>query len=123
MAEPMSKEQTIVHAACPHDCPDTCAMLVTVENGEVTQLRTQVGGAWSASDSRVINLGVVAPREASAYFFSLVPRLGTETEVVDHILRLRLGGYLEPAPSRARAWHVLQDAGGAAVRRPVGRLG
>jgi hypothetical protein len=20
-----------VHAACPHDCPDTCAMLVTVE--------------------------------------------------------------------------------------------
>jgi len=39
MAEPMSKEQTIVHAACPHDCPDTCAMLVTVENGEVTKVR------------------------------------------------------------------------------------
>jgi anaerobic selenocysteine-containing dehydrogenase len=35
----MSKEQTIVHAACPHDCPDTCAMLVTVENGEVTKVR------------------------------------------------------------------------------------
>src|SRR5207244_5276455 len=39
MAEPMSAEQTIVHAACPHDCPDTCAMLVTVENGEVTKVR------------------------------------------------------------------------------------
>ncbi|MEO8740794.1 MAG: molybdopterin oxidoreductase family protein [Casimicrobiaceae bacterium] len=25
--------RTIVHAACPHDCPDTCGMLVTVENG------------------------------------------------------------------------------------------
>ncbi|HYJ47643.1 MAG TPA: molybdopterin-dependent oxidoreductase, partial [Pyrinomonadaceae bacterium] len=24
----------IVHAACPHDCPDTCAMLVTVEDGQ-----------------------------------------------------------------------------------------
>ncbi|MCA1614206.1 MAG: molybdopterin-dependent oxidoreductase, partial [Acidobacteria bacterium] len=23
----------IVRAACPHDCPDTCAMLVTVEGG------------------------------------------------------------------------------------------
>ncbi|MEO7336522.1 MAG: molybdopterin oxidoreductase family protein [Caldimonas sp.] len=23
----------LVRAACPHDCPDTCAMLVTVENG------------------------------------------------------------------------------------------
>jgi anaerobic selenocysteine-containing dehydrogenase len=25
-----------VHAACPHDCPDTCAMLVTVEDGRAT---------------------------------------------------------------------------------------
>ncbi|MDQ3907819.1 MAG: molybdopterin oxidoreductase family protein [Acidobacteriota bacterium] len=30
----MSKnETTTVRAACPHDCPDTCAMLVTVERG------------------------------------------------------------------------------------------
>jgi anaerobic selenocysteine-containing dehydrogenase len=26
-------ERRIVHAACPHDCPDTCALEVTVENG------------------------------------------------------------------------------------------
>ncbi|MFN2597727.1 MAG: molybdopterin-dependent oxidoreductase [Pyrinomonadaceae bacterium] len=26
-------EATIIRAACPHDCPDTCAMLVTVEQG------------------------------------------------------------------------------------------
>jgi anaerobic selenocysteine-containing dehydrogenase len=25
--------ETIVRAACPHDCPDTCAMLVTVQDG------------------------------------------------------------------------------------------
>jgi anaerobic selenocysteine-containing dehydrogenase len=25
--------ETIVRAACPHDCPDTCAMLVTVKDG------------------------------------------------------------------------------------------
>ena len=31
----------IVHAACPHDCPDTCAMLVTVrkENGRKVAIR------------------------------------------------------------------------------------
>ncbi|MGB8510388.1 MAG: molybdopterin-dependent oxidoreductase, partial [Pyrinomonadaceae bacterium] len=29
----VSPELKIVHAACPHDCPDTCAMLVTVEDG------------------------------------------------------------------------------------------
>ncbi|TFV86692.1 molybdopterin oxidoreductase family protein [Oxalobacteraceae bacterium OM1] len=30
---------TIVRAACPHDCPDTCALLVTVEDGVATQVR------------------------------------------------------------------------------------
>src|SRR5438876_1047016 len=29
----MSQEEIIVPAACPHDCPDTCAMQVTVRNG------------------------------------------------------------------------------------------
>jgi anaerobic selenocysteine-containing dehydrogenase len=28
----------IVRAACPHDCPDTCAMLVTVENGVAVKI-------------------------------------------------------------------------------------
>jgi anaerobic selenocysteine-containing dehydrogenase len=27
-----------VRAACPHDCPDTCAMRVTVEDGRVTRV-------------------------------------------------------------------------------------
>jgi len=30
--------QTLVRAACPHDCPDTCAMLVTVEDGRATSV-------------------------------------------------------------------------------------
>src|SRR5580765_3099353 len=28
----------VVRVACPHDCPDTCAMLVTVENGVATKI-------------------------------------------------------------------------------------
>ena len=28
----------IVRAACPHDCPDTCAMHVTVEDGRATRV-------------------------------------------------------------------------------------
>lgn len=31
-------ERRIVRAACPHDCPDTCAMVVTVEGGEATKV-------------------------------------------------------------------------------------
>jgi anaerobic selenocysteine-containing dehydrogenase len=29
----------VVKVACPHDCPDTCAMLVTVEDGVATEIR------------------------------------------------------------------------------------
>ncbi|MQA13087.1 MAG: molybdopterin-dependent oxidoreductase [Pseudonocardiaceae bacterium] len=34
-----TSEPTVVRAACPHDCPDTCAMLVTVEDGRATEVR------------------------------------------------------------------------------------
>jgi anaerobic selenocysteine-containing dehydrogenase len=37
MAEPIAPART-VRGACPHDCPDTCAWLVTVENGQATKL-------------------------------------------------------------------------------------
>jgi anaerobic selenocysteine-containing dehydrogenase len=30
---------SIVRAACPHDCPDTCALLVTVQDGVATEVR------------------------------------------------------------------------------------
>jgi anaerobic selenocysteine-containing dehydrogenase len=33
-----NRGQTIVRAACPHDCPDTCAMLVTVEDGRAVRV-------------------------------------------------------------------------------------
>ena len=29
---------SVVRGACPHDCPDTCAMLVTVEDGRATKV-------------------------------------------------------------------------------------
>ncbi|WP_338846763.1 molybdopterin oxidoreductase family protein [Massilia sp. W12] len=29
----------VVRAACPHDCPDTCALLVTVEDGIATEVK------------------------------------------------------------------------------------
>ncbi|MQA17721.1 MAG: molybdopterin-dependent oxidoreductase, partial [Pseudonocardiaceae bacterium] len=35
----MTAAATTVRAACPHDCPDTCAMLVTVADGRATEVR------------------------------------------------------------------------------------
>ena len=31
-------ERHVVRGACPHDCPDTCATLVTVENGRAVRI-------------------------------------------------------------------------------------
>lgn len=33
----MSKR--VVHAACPHDCPDACGVLITVEDGRATKIQ------------------------------------------------------------------------------------
>src|ERR1700726_5347756 len=29
----------VVHAACPHDCPDACGVLITVEEGGATKIQ------------------------------------------------------------------------------------
>src|ERR1700740_3519746 len=29
----------VVHAACPHDCPDACGVLITVEHGRATRIQ------------------------------------------------------------------------------------
>ena len=40
---PITPTTTTVRAACPHDCPDTCAMLVTVEDGRATKVARRPG--------------------------------------------------------------------------------
>jgi HEAT repeat protein len=59
--------------------PGPLRVTLSVADGRVTQMRTQVGGTWPATESRVTDFGVVPPREASAYFFSIVPRLDRVT--------------------------------------------
>src|SRR6266853_5935359 len=38
-SEPQILRDGVVRGACPHDCPDTCAMLVTVEEGKATKIQ------------------------------------------------------------------------------------
>src|SRR5688572_21827510 len=37
----------ILRAVCPHDCPDTCSMLVTVESGKAVALRGDPGHSFT----------------------------------------------------------------------------
>ena len=34
-----AKAPVQIRGACPHDCPDTCALVTTVENGVATEVR------------------------------------------------------------------------------------
>ena len=36
---PLPSAPLQVRGACPHDCPDTCALLTTVENGVATRVQ------------------------------------------------------------------------------------
>src|SRR5881394_2208238 len=31
--------KSVVHAACPHDCPDACGVLITVKDGRATKIQ------------------------------------------------------------------------------------
>ena len=33
----------VVHAVCPHDCPDACGVLVTVDDGKATKIQGDPG--------------------------------------------------------------------------------
>ena len=33
----------VVHAACPHDCPDACAVLITIQDGRATKIQGDPG--------------------------------------------------------------------------------
>ena len=38
-AELVRPMKRTVHAACPHDCPDACAVLITIEDGRATKIQ------------------------------------------------------------------------------------
>ena len=39
---------TVIRGACPHDCPDACATLVTVEQGQATRIQGDPGHPFTA---------------------------------------------------------------------------
>ena len=44
MATDPAPQRTVVRAACPHDCPDTCAMLVTTELRDGKRVAVEIEG-------------------------------------------------------------------------------
>ena len=55
--------------------PGPVRVALSIAGGQVTRIRTSVGGTWPQTSERVTDLGAVSPVEAASYFFGLVPRL------------------------------------------------
>jgi len=55
--------------------PGPLRIALAVDEGEVLRVRTMVGGSGASTAQRVTDLGAVPAAEASAYFFSLLPKL------------------------------------------------
>jgi HEAT repeat protein len=70
--------------SAPRCVPGDLRVTAYKVDGDVTRIRTEVGRPWPVTEQRVTDLGVVDPDEASAYFFSLVPKL--ERRDVDRML-------------------------------------
>ena len=62
---PMDVLLKSVRSACPHDCPDTCAWQVTVENGRATQL--------VVTPSTLLRAAACAPRSITTWNASTAP--------------------------------------------------
>ena len=52
--------ETVVRAACPHDCPDTCAMLVTVREQDGKKVAVKVAAIDASHHHRHLCTKVVA---------------------------------------------------------------
>ena len=125
-----------VHAACPHDCPDTCAMRVTVQGGRVLRIQgdpehTTTQGALCTKVSRYAErshdpervlhpLKRVGPKGARRF-----ERVGWDTALADIASRLKAIAARDPEAivpySYAGTMGLLQGEGMAA--RFFNRLG
>ena len=75
-----------VHCACPHDCPDTCAIRVTVEDGVATRL--QGDPAHPPTDGALCTKVARYMVPKSIDFTDALPRLPTG-KLYKHALRAR----------------------------------
>ena len=76
----------VVHAACPHDCPDACGVLITVENGKAVKIQ--------GDPAHPVTRGFLCAK-VSKY----LDRVYSPERVLHPMRRVRLKGF--PDPRRA----------------------
>jgi anaerobic selenocysteine-containing dehydrogenase len=78
----------VVHAACPHDCPDACGVLITVEDGRATKIQ--------GDPKHPVTRGFLCAKVAK-----YLDRVYSPDRVLYPMRRIAAKGY---SPEIARAW-------------------
>ena len=104
---PMGATRT-VHAACPHDCPDTCAMLVTVdEDGRAT--------AVAGNPDQPVTAGFLCGKVSN-----YLDRVYAEDRLLKPLIRTGAKGAGEFRPA---SWDEALERAAAGLREAIDRHG
>src|SRR3954471_22347950 len=98
---------SVVRAACPHDCPDTCAMHVTVEDGRAT--------AVSGDPEHPITRGFLCGKVSN-----YLDRVYSGDRVLEPLVR---GGAKGEGRFRTVTWDEALDRVVAGLRRAIAAHG
>jgi anaerobic selenocysteine-containing dehydrogenase len=85
----MSKQ--IVHAACPHDCPDACGVLITIEDGRATKIQ--------GDPQHPMTRGFLCAKVAK-----YLDRVYSPDRVLYPMRRIAPKGHVDEASRATRAW-------------------
>ena len=67
--------QSIGDWNAPNCRPGSVRVELSVARGQITRVKTYVGGTWANTRERVTDLGAVPSSDAAAYFFALIPQI------------------------------------------------
>ena len=106
----------VVHAACPHDCPDACGVLITVENGRATRLRGDPAhpvtrGFLCAKVAKYLDR-VYSP-DRVLYLLRRIARKGGGKGTFEDFVRISWDEALDEIAGRFR--QILAEHGGEAI--------
>jgi anaerobic selenocysteine-containing dehydrogenase len=106
----------VVHAACPHDCPDACGVLITVEDGRATKIQGDprhpvTRGFLCAKVAKYLDR-VYSPQRVLYPMRRIVPK-GTSTKDARDFERISWDEALSEIAARFKS--IVSEFGGEAI--------
>jgi anaerobic selenocysteine-containing dehydrogenase len=108
--------KSVIHAACPHDCPDACAVLITVEDGRATKIQGDPNhpvtrGFLCAKVAKYLDR-VYSPQRVLYPMKRMAPK-GSGTHAIDDFVRISWDEALDTVADRLK--QIAAESGPEAI--------